>query len=1539
MQRILGLDLGTNSIGWAIIEKSDESGKIVDSGSRIIPMDAETLGNFAKGNTVSQTKERTQKRSVRRIRERFLLRRERLHRILKSLGYLPQHYSACIGWDIEHDKKHFGNFLEGKEPKIAWQPNEDGSYDFLFKKSFEEMLTDFRKNHPEIKKVPYDWTLYYLRQKALSEPITNEELAWIILNFNQKRGYNQLRDEVDIRPKSKKEEFVRLKVKSVVADESSKGKNTWYSISFENSDIIYRRQSKTSLDNWVGTTRGLIVSTDLDAQGNPKLRKDGSPSISIKSPSEDDWSVIKLRTEQDINQSGKTVGQFIYESLLFDPDVKIKGRLVRTIERDFYKKELKQILQKQAEFHPELRDKNLYQQCILELYPNNEAHRQNICNGDFVSLILEDAIFYQRPLKSKKSLIDNCPYEWHKGIDEGTGEIKDFPNKCIAKSNPYFQEFRIWKFLSDLRIYANTEIVDGHIKNDVDVTSQFISDDNQWDELFVWLNDKKDVEQKDLLKKLGIKDLTKYRWNYVADKRYPMNATRASILSMLKEGETFDRNLEQQIWHLLYSTQTKREIDQSLSSKNNKENGIYAKLYNAGISDSSIEKIKVLRFYDVGYGAYSEKAIKKLLPLMRKGNQWHAEDIDSQTLAKINSFLNGENPFERIPERVLHQLQSLKTLESFQGLPEYLATYIVYGKHSEVGKITKWHTPHDIDVYLNTEFKQHSLRNPIVESVVLETLRVVRDLWQVHEKFDEIHIELGRDLKNPRNVRERMTNQMRENENTNFRIKTLLVELAKFSGKDEIKPYSPSQQEKLKIFESTIISQSDPDQDISDIIKDLSNPAKTPTKSQIERYKSWLEQKYRSPYTGKIIPLSRLFTSDYEIEHVIPQSRYFDDSFSNKVICEAEVNKKKDNLLGYEFIKSHHGSIIKLATGEMVKIFEVDEYEKFVADTYAHAPAKRKKLLMDEIPSEFINRQLNDSRYISKVVKSLLSNIVREQNEDGEYEQEAISKNIIACNGRITDKLKKDWRIGEVWNHIILPRFERLNQLTESHEFTGVTIDGYTIPRVPLALSKGFQSKRIDHRHHAMDAIVIACTTREHVQLLSTEAAQSENKNIKYSLSRKLRYYKRVIIEGHSREFPTTFKLPWQNFIMDVEKALQEIVISYKQNLRILSKATNQYTAYENGKKVVRHQISGDHFAIRKPLHKDTVYGEVNLQRIRQTSLKEAIKQPNRIVNKRLKAKVKELFQKEKYNELQVLTFFKTFAHEWKDVNLKKVDVFYFTDERESMVATRFTNDLISIFSGKKKKDEVEKVIEKITDTGIQKILTNYLNQNLHRIEEAFSPEGLDDLNRNITLYNNGKRHKPIYKVRLAETKGKKFAIGQTGNKSKKFVEAQQGTNLFFAIYQNDEGKRKYETIPLETVIERKKQKLNPVPEVDTEGNKLLFTLSPNDLVYVPTEDERINGNVDIDKIDKTRIYRFVSSSSTDAFFVPNTTASLIYKVSKEQANNLFKSNTIVNEYGLGSTLDKTQRICTNNLETAGEMIKEICIPLKVNRIGKIEIK
>ncbi|HNZ71483.1 MAG TPA: hypothetical protein PKJ43_02625 [Prolixibacteraceae bacterium] len=350
MKKILGLDLGTNSIGWALVN-ADEDGKpcsIAGMGSRIIPMDQATLSDFDKGNSKSQTAERTAFRGVRRIRERYLLRRDRLHRVLYRIGFLPEHYVQSIDFE-----KRLGQFRSGAEPKIAWQKNDNGQYEFLFQNSFNEMLADFKVHQPQLleedKKVPYDWTIYFLRKKALNYKIEKEELAWVLLNFNQKRGYYQLRGEDEEENPNKLVEFYALKVVAVEATDEKKGKDIWYNVHLENG-WIYRRTSNIPLD-WVGKTKEFIVTTDLNDDGTLKLDKDGKEKRSFRAPKEDDWTLVKKKTESDIDQSKKTVGWYIYDTLLQKPDQKIKGKLVRTVERKFYKTELKAILEKQKEFH------------------------------------------------------------------------------------------------------------------------------------------------------------------------------------------------------------------------------------------------------------------------------------------------------------------------------------------------------------------------------------------------------------------------------------------------------------------------------------------------------------------------------------------------------------------------------------------------------------------------------------------------------------------------------------------------------------------------------------------------------------------------------------------------------------------------------------------------------------------------------------------------------------------------------------------------------------------------------------------------------------------------------------------------------------------------------------------------------------------------------------------------------------------------------------------------------------------------------------
>ena len=1499
MKKIIGLDLGTNSIGWAIII-CEENGtyRIEQAGSRIIPMDAAMLGDFDKGNSTSQTFERTKFRSTRRLRERHLLRRERLHRTLNILGYLPEHYAQQI--DFSHNP---GKFIKGEEPKLAWIKDKCGNNTFLFQTSFQEMLTDFAQHLPDYftnnRKIPYDWTLYYLHKKALTEKISKEELAWILLNFNQKRGYYQLRSEEEEETKKNKQiEYHALRVVNVEATEDKKGKGTWYNIHLENG-WIYRRSSDVSLKSWEGMTKDFIVTTDLNDDGTPKTDKQGNIKRSFRAPNEDDWMLLKAKTESDINASHKTIGEYIYDTLLEKPQQKIRGKLVRTIERKFYKDELRRILEVQTTFHPELQDHTLLAQCIQELYPHNEGHRNLITRRDFIHLFIDDILFYQRPLKSKKSLIGNCPYESHKGIDKETGEIKEYGVKCIAKSHPLYQEFRLWQFLSHLRIYQKEKYVNGKLETDVDVTNEFIASEKEIATLFEWLNERTDIDQKSFLKypPFGLKKnaLNEYRWNYVEDKTYPCNETHAAICARLAKANIPARlspQMEEHLWHLLYSISDKDELRKALTTFANKQQWE---------TDSFVESFIKMPPFEKDYGAYSAKAIKKLLPLMRLGKYWSEEAIDQNTQIRIEKLIHGEAD-ENIGQRTHEKTSHLKVPEQFRGLPLWLACYIVYDRHSEAQEITRWESPADIDRYLNN-FRQHSLRNPIVEQIVLETLRVVRDIWKKTGQIDEIHIELGRNMKETASKRAQQTARTIENENTNLRIKALLAEFVNSEfGIENVRPHSLSQQNLLRIYEEAVL-QENADQlpdDITDFLKKL-RENKQPTRNEFIRYKCWLEQKYCSPYTGEIIPLSKLFTPAYEIEHIIPKARFFDDSFSNKVICEAAVNKLKDKQLGYEFIKNHHGQRVETGFGGTVQVFTEEAYEAFVKDHYRNNRTKMKKLLMEDIPDKFIERQLNDSRYISTIVKCLLSNIVREKDGQGDLEQEAISKNVIVCTGGITDRLKKDWGLNDVWNDLVAPRFERLNRLSGKTCFGHwEQTEGKRFFRteLPLEYQRGFSKKRIDHRHHAMDAIVIACATRNHINYLNNESARKDAKISRGDLQRLLCDKRGTDDKGN---YNWIIRKPWKTFTQDVRQTLENIIISFKQNLRVINKCTNHYTHYDaNGEKIVDKQRKGDSWAIRKPLHKDTVFGRVNLRKVREVRLSLALEMPQMIVDKKLKTKIQQLIAY-KYDKKRIERYFKENTFDWKEYNLSKIPVYYYTDTIDPLVASR--KPLDTSFTEKK-------IRESITDTGIQKILFAHLSNKNNEAELAFSPEGIEEMNRNLMVLNNGKPHQPIYKVRVYEPLGNKFPVGESGNKTSKYVEAAKGTNLFFAIYTTANGKRTYATFPLNIVIEREKQGLKPVPEQDEAGNQLLFWLSPNDLVYLPTPEEIETGR--IGEIDKRRIYKMVSSTGNQCFFIPASV-----------------SNGIIQTLELGAN-NKAEK------SWEGEMIKSICLPLKVDRLGNI---
>jgi CRISPR-associated endonuclease Csn1 len=1016
-----------------------------------------------------------------------------------------------------------------------------------------------------------------------------------------------------------------------------------------------------------------------------------------------------------------------------------------------------------------------------------------------------------------------------------------------------FQEFRLWQWVGNLRIlqreYRNP--VNGRIEMDVDVTDRFLPTEEARVALFEWLNDRAKISQKEFLKYPAFqlkKEAVRYRWNYMDDdkKSYPCNETRGAFIAAFDRAhlpaERLTPECVEALWHLLYSVDDPVQLESGLNK--------FATRW--GFPSTLVDAFKKFKPFEKDYGAYSAKAIKRLLSLMRMGKYWSADAIDPLTRQRIEALISDREE-AGIDPRVREHTSGMSSVEQFRGLPLWKACYVVYNRHSEASETERWSSPSDIDRYLRA-FKHHSLRNPIVEQVVLETLRTVRDLWQQEGHIDEIHIELGRELKKTAEERQRASERNSENENTNLRIKRLLMEF--FNPQFEIegvRHYSPQQQELLRIYEEGVLN--DPAYTMPDEVQKIFDKfkqreaAKQPTPAEVLRYKLWLEQKYRSPYTGEAIPLARLFTDDYQIEHVIPQARYFDDSLNNKVICEAAVNQQKGAMLGLEYIKSDKPKVVKCAGNRDVRIFSPTEYEQFVQEHYANNKKKMRNLLLEDIPEDFNARQLNDSRYISRLMMMLLSKIVREEGES-----EATSKNVIASNGNITDRLKKDWGVNDQWNKLILPRFVRMNDLTATHDFTTTNTQGHRIPCMPLELQRGFNKKRIDHRHHAMDAIVIACTTRDIVNYLNNEAAKSEV--TRYDLKQKLCAGGKVI------------RLPWATFPADLYTSLSAIVVSIMKKLRVLTRTQNHYQHInaESGKKEFVLQSKGDMRAVRKPLHEATFYGLVNLRKVKEVPLKTALQAPQRIVERDLKHAVIKLLASG-MNEKQIAQYFAEHQDTWYETDFKKVKVYYFTEEVPNQAGYYATREALDSSYTK------EKILNHVTDTGVQKILLRHLERCNDQADVAFSAEGIEQMNASIQALNDGVPHRPIYKVRFCE-QANKYAVGAVGNKGTKYVEAAKGTNLYFVVYEQEcidkqsgeiRRERSYATIPLRIVVDRLSHGLSPIPESE-EGIAPKFWLSPNDLVYVPTTEEIENKKLNF-PLDTERIYKMVSSDEKQCFF------------------------------------------------------------------------
>ncbi|GIV34559.1 MAG: hypothetical protein KatS3mg031_2094 [Chitinophagales bacterium] len=1621
-KKILGLDIGTNSIGAALIEMPKtiddygKEGKILWLGSRIIIFDTEYTKAYEVGQNGSpQVKtpaaNRRMKRGSRRLKHRYKLRRSRLTTVMKLIGWLDETYPLDNPRRIKEITKENGgifyfrmsDFLPFSDETLRESYKELGYSDEEIEKVIEEM--DYRKNHNGKRKyydlnlVSEDWIIYYLRKKALVKKVTTHEIARILFMLNQRRGFKSSRKDLkdnellsynefsELKSKidrgeledyknstgpEKKTRFVSLtKITKIQQknDERDKTGKLTFIIETEDPRVQAWEVKRKEKPEWEGKEVKLLVEQKINRKG--EIKQDSDPKL----PREDDWNLLMTALDNQIDESGKFVGEFFWDKLVEhvrkNEVYKIRQNVVR---REKYQKELEAIWKKQLELRKEegnteeLLNTNKLKLIAEALYKSNPAKQKELIDKGLYHILANDIIYYQRELKSQKGSISECRYEKRIGREQNEyGEWEKtgvYGLKCTPKSSPLFQEFRIWQDIHNIRILQRERLVDGMLQTDVDVTKQYL-DDNKKAELFDLFDSQDEVTEKsifDTINKLtpgANLDENQYRINLFYNReKLKGNETKEEFRKIFRkfnwteEGNKILNDKERffTLWHILYS------ISSSDLEKSKKGIQTALKKHFSEMPSEIIAELSLMKEFKKEYAAYSAMALKKLLALMRCGKYWSWDviekteikspdsPIDNPKKIKLSERIDGiiQNGWERdikVDKRTgeLIEKRLLKSREQFSGLPVWMAGYVVYGRHSE-RETTDKYTPEQIrNLNVLELVKPNSLRNPIVEQVVREAILITKDICNTFGQPDEIHIELARELKKNTEERQKIAEANQKNLEEKLRAKKILSELLNesFEHYDEngelikesftVKPNpdNPLDIEKFRLYKScgqfSFDNKENKNEDqikIDGLFRD-GKKERIPTNTEIKKYILWLSQKCCSPYTGKIIPLSKLFDETYyEKEHIIPQARMKNDALDNLVIAESGVNKAKGNRLASQFIKESNGKCTYGST--TYTLFTYQEYVAHCKKTFKGR--KLKNLLATEVPDDFIERQINDTRYIGKKLGELLNPFAK--NKDG----------LLFTIGSITSELKSQWGLNKVWKQLLLPRFKRLELLNgktyvHQNQHDPNDID-FNVPEIP-----DFDSKRIDHRHHALDAIIIAATTREHIRYLNTLHAADSNEEWKQ--------FQRTLCKKKIRDFLP----PWETFARDVKEKLSEVIVTFKSNNQIVTRPFNRYTKWirnQDGtleKKSVLQKPNKNWLAVRKSLFKEP-QGIIWIKEKREVKVKDAFKiqiERMQVEYDREKRKTASYIYDQIARPLIKDIIEKTMVVNGIPLSnttelLKAIEKGYLNKNKQgkNYLIGGHLYEKITIVEFIPYKAKRVKLDKSFDDKKIAKIpyadksripllLKEHLRESGSK-EEAFSLEGLEKLAKK-------NQNKPIQTVTIMDGHLKEeHRDNLFGNK---YLETDAGAIAYFVIYENIKTKERNDmfSLPAHKVVERIKQGL-PVADA-REGYKTIL-LQPNDLVYVPTDEEweklkRDEENA-IDwgnrKAITQRIYKVVKSTGKQCFFIPSYIAKLILP---------YKSYDDDKKFG-----ELESQNCSENDFEGKNQIKQRCLKIRVDRLGNI---
>lgn len=571
--------------------------------------------------------------------------------------------------------------------------------------------------------------------------------------------------------------------------------------------------------------------------------------------------------------------------------------------------------------------------------------------------------------------------------------------------------------------------------------------------------------------------------------------------------------------------------------------------------------------------------------------------------------------------------------------------------------------------------RKGELRQPTVEKVLNQMVNIVNSLIEKYGEIEEVRVELARELKQSKKQREEMTTTISRQERNNDRISKLIEQYG------------------LKA-----------------------------TRSRIQKYKMREESGGRCVYCGKQINISQFLEGENaEVEHIVPRSLLFDDSLTNKVLSCRECNQEKGKRTAFDYMSSQSEEKFERYLTRIKDMAQNKDNNLKISNT------KYKRLLMpeSEIPADFLERDLGQTRFITRKAMEMLK---------------LVSRNVNATSGKVTDFLRHLWGYDTILHNLNLKRYSNAGLVREQeYEHNGQThkelrIDGW--------------SKRLDHRHHSIDALVVALTRQGMIQRLNN--LNSERSHMKEDIEANGILFK----ENHSLLEQWALSCPHFN-IEQVSYAIDTIAVSFKSGKKVVTPGKRQ------------RRRDGSEFRPLVPrgaLHEETIYGKTKVP-VGMKNIKYCLEHPDDVEDKAIAEKLRQVLNSYDGDVKQAMSYLK-----------------------KNPVQISEAGKAVAQFVCTEPKMTIRYPISSINKKNVDNVIDQYIREKIKdRLEELGEKGFIQSLQDNpITLPG---LEAPIKKVKCYAKLAAESTVVVKKNNDKAIGFAKSGSNHHVAFYRTPDGK------------------------------------------------------------------------------------------------------------------------------------------------------